>query len=300
VYRYSFVLTHASGESVVPPDFQGAIADQDLRVVASGEESPVNRDGKIVRTFHFDVAADLPGAYEIPKLTFKVGDGVQETSSIAFDVLSVTATPSAGKQEKPDILDIRPIREERWPYRYTVAAGVATLVLLLAVVWVMYKLSGKNFFPKKEILSKTLSCHEKAMNALNALAVPSCENLSAEDRMRVASQFHFQLGLIFKEYFEARFLPNATDMTSEELWGVIRSSVPVAEVIGGDTVLACKEFLQAADLIKFAKASATENALKDAKFFVTSVVQKVSEFDAAAERALEKEPWRNGAKGERT
>ncbi len=300
VYRYSFVVTHAPGVSVVPPDFQGAIADQDLRVVASAEEPPVNRDGKVVRTFHFDVAADLPGAYEIPKLTFKVGDGVQETSSIAFDVLSVTATPSAGQQEKPDILDIRPIREERWPYRYTVAVGAAALALVLAIVWGMFKLSGKKLFPKKELLSKSLSCHEKAMNALSALPVPACDNLDTEERVKVASQFHFQLGLIFKEYFEDRFLPNATDMTSEELWEEIRASAKLVDVVGNDVVMACKGFLQSADLVKFAKASATESALRDAKVFVKSVVQKVSDFDAAAQNALQKEPWRNGAGGERS
>jgi hypothetical protein len=292
VFKYSFEVTHAPGELVIPPDVEGTLAASDLRVVSKSEGLPQNRDGKVVRKFQYDIVADLPGVYEVPKMEFKVGSGLQTASAISFDVLSVAAKPQDGSQEKPDILDIRPIVEERWPYRFLIAAGFGALVLFAVILFAMHKLSGRPLWKKKTHLVVEISCHERALAALLELEVPRCDSLGEEERIRVAAEFHFRLGEVFKLYLESRFVPNATDLTSDELWERLRESRGLREIVQADTVQALRVFLQSADLVKFGKASSSEQALREAKSFVLDLVEQVRRKDDEAQRALQKEPWR--------
>jgi hypothetical protein len=116
--------------------------------------------------------------------------------------------------------------------------------------------------------------------------------LDGEQRLEAASGFHAALGAVFRTYLEERFFIRATDMTSEELWPQVNFSAALREKVGSDTISALRNFLFAADSVKFARAGAQEEAMVTARDFVEKLVKQVRDKDDEIARTLEKQPWR--------
>jgi Mg-chelatase subunit ChlD len=284
------------------PDFSKIFAEQDLRVVRVSENTPTERDGLWRRGLKAEIAVDLPGTYEIPKLSVKVEGANFESTPISFDVISVvagknTSASSAGgdasaAEKKADILDIKPIIEERWPWRWLVVASGVALLILAVIAFLIWKAVRRGKRKKENITEKAVNVHEKALESLRKLNVPVMQSMNPEQRIKTASEFHGALGAVFRSYLEDRFLIRATDMTSEELWPQVMNSAALREKIGTDTVSSLKNFLFAADFVKFARAGANEVSLQQARDFVRAIVVQVRDKDFEAAHALQKEPWR--------
>jgi Mg-chelatase subunit ChlD len=301
IYTLHLSLREAKNEAVAWPDFSKEFSEQDLRVVRQAEIPPVERDGQWQRGLKVEIAADLPGTFQIPQLVVKAGEQTFVSSAISFDVLSVMASKNKGsldqggaqgEQKKEDILDIKPIREELWPWRWFALASVVALLLLAALGWGLWKFSGRSFGKKAKLQGMGPDCHERALEALRNLAIPAVASLDGEQRLEAASVFYAALGAVFRMYLEDRFLIRATDMTSEELWPQVNSSAALREKVGSDTVSALRNFLFAADSVKFARAGAQEDSMITARDFVEKLVKQVREKDVEIARAVEKQPWR--------
>lgn len=284
------------------PNFSKILSEQDIRVVRTSEATPTERDGLWRKGIKAEIAIDLPGAYEIPKFSIKIENTIFESASISFDVISVVAkkntgtndsgTDNSSPEKKTDILDIKPIIHEKWPWRWAFAASIAALLVLSIIGFIAWRFFLNSKGKQTKISEKPVNCHEKALESLRSLAIPALQTLEPEMQIKTASEFHSALGAVFRTYLEDRFLIRATDMTSEELWPQVTNSAALREKLGTDAVSSLKNFLFAADFVKFARGGANEVALQQARDFVRAIVIQVREKDLEAARVVNKEPWR--------
>lgn len=132
-----------------------------------------------------------------------------------------------------------------WPYPLwmTVAAGVAVLVLLLALFWLIKKLLARRAVP--------LTNRQKALAALESL------------RSGVAGAKPYAFGVTVSDtirgYINAEHRLGATTQTSLEFLNAIKGNPIFTENEKSGLAV----FLEKTDLLKFARAEAGENEMLD-------------------------------------
>ena len=136
------------------------------------------------------------------------------------------------------------------------AAGIALIVVILLVVW---RRRQRDIEQARIIIPP----HEWAMGQLAQL---SAEDLVGQGRIH---EYYFRLSGITREYIERRFSVSAPEMTTEEfLIGVLG-----ARYLDDGQKRALAKFLEACDLVKFAKyqpsSSEIEHAFNAAGDFVS-------------------------------
>ncbi|MDP6490699.1 MAG: hypothetical protein QGG69_02870 [Kiritimatiellia bacterium] len=194
---------------------------------------------------------------------------------------------------RPIVLDVTPpmdedpgmeIRDEmdpvwvRPPFREV--AGYAVLLLVaLAVVFLLGKLAGRLH---RQVKLMRMSPHERA---LKELAILLAKDLIAKHKVK---EFYLQLTMIVRRYIERAHKVRAPEQTTEEFLAAVSSdpSSPGGSDAAGpqfspEVVTRLREFLQAADLVKFAAYDPTQDdidrATKTARSYIEQDAAEVEE-----------------------
>jgi len=260
----------ADGVDVKMPSFGEKLSEFEIRDFRERAAVPrsVKTDGGTtpvrVWTQEYVLESFLSGELEVPGFTVKFEDrrdpGKPVEGEIATDPFKIEVTSLlAGQFDPAKFKDIKgtvelPADRTRAWWRWTAAA--AGVVALAAIVWLLRRRRRKAAEPTP------LPPHEWAFFALQRLE---------EDRLvetgRV-QEFYFRLSGIVREYIERRFGLMAPERTTPEFLAEVRS----ASELNTKHKLLLGEFLQAADMVKFARydpaPSEVQSALTTARVFV--------------------------------
>ena len=212
--------------------------------------------GRVERIREYVLQPFLPGDYELPPLTVTLdGSDSIVSESITIPVESVLEEP-----ETADLLDIAEPVDVPVPWWWW-ALGMLLLALAAgAAVWWWKR--------RKEQLAvpRVVPPHEVALAALDSLLT---EGLLASGAVEL---FYLRLSDIVRHYIEDQFSLRAPEQTTEEFLAAMSSGPQIRR----DHQTLLREFLQRADMVKFAKfvpaADETGGAVDAARLFIKQTV----------------------------
>ncbi len=143
------------------------------------------------------------------------------------------------KGPENDIYDIRPPKEVGIPLWIDLSFILG--ILSLAILGFIF-LSRKNKKSKRDSSPK-IYAHSIALNALEELAK---KNYLAQGEFKL---YYLELSSIVRHYLEARFKLAAAEMTTEEFLNKVKDE----SILSSEQKLLLQNFLESADLVKFAK-----------------------------------------------
>jgi len=214
--------------------------------IRSFRENPTRlTGGRRIDRQVYRIEPDDTGEFEIPPVVVRFNDtrddGDQEEHEVSTEPLAVTVT-SLFDGEAPTLADIRPpaapeeiaiVSPVRWP----LYAGIgAAALLLIGAVWLLARRQ------RKEETAPSLTPSEQA-------------NLEFERLMRddplargETNTFFVEMTAIVRRYIERSTGVRAPEQTTEEFLRAMRTHASFPT----DTRDRLKEFLESADLVKFA------------------------------------------------
>ena len=205
------------------------------------EDPPITEDDRITRRLHARLTP-LPGReHRIAPMAIMVSDRRDEppvetwfpTRPIVFEVTPpMTDDPGTEIRDKLDPVWVRP------PFR--VVAGYVVLVLLgIGLIVLLWKLGGR---VHRQVKLMRMSPRERA---LKELAILLGKDLIGKHKIK---DFYVQLTMIVRRYIERAHRVRAPEQTTEEFLAAVGDDPQFSQ----EVVRRLKDFLQAADLVKFA------------------------------------------------
>jgi hypothetical protein len=173
------------------------------------------------------------------------------TTTSAFAQAPMGLPPVASGQAPTgphDIEEILPYIIPWWHYALVVA-GLLLVAGIAAAVWYWYKKRKKE--PEVVVVDHWAELSE------------TVQKLRPEEALAQgqAKEFYYQLSILLRTAIELATQLRATDMTFRELSPLMDKKLPV----NGEELRAMKEFLNIADLVKFADRPATEGEARHFK-----------------------------------
>ena len=179
------------------------------------------------------------GEVEIPSLSFSVTDPTGAARSVTTDPF-VIGVGSVGLDEGGDIRDVKGPRDIALALTSLLPWVLALLLAGLLVAWALRRRGAPT--PRARPSAPVRPPHEIACAALDRLeSVPLLESAQVK-------AFHIDVSQVLRAYIEARFGIDALEMTTGELVAALRQ-----DGFGGPLLDDTRRFLDACDLVKFAK-----------------------------------------------
>ena len=212
--------------------------------------------GRVERVREYVLQPFLPGDYELPALTVTL-DGAESISSEAFTIIveSVLQDPEAA-----ELLDIAEPVDVPVPWWWWALGALLLALAVGAALWWWKRRKEKLAAPQ------VVPPHEIALKALDALL---SEDLLAGGSVEL---FYLRLSDIVRHYIEDQFSLRAPEQTTEEFLAAMSHGPQIRR----DHQTLLREFLQRADMVKFAKfvpaAAETGGAVDAARQFIEQTV----------------------------
>ena len=243
------------GATVAFPDSEAGFGE--FAVVRDEEVSERLLDGgRVERVREYVLQPFLPGEYELPPLTVTLND----SDSISSEALTIPVESVLPDPETADLLDIAEPLDMPAPWWWW-ALGALLLAVAAGGAWWWWK-------RRKEKLSapRVVPPHEIALTALDALL---SEGLLAGGAVEL---FYLRLSDIVRHYIEDQFSLRAPEQTTEEFLAAMSRGPHIRR----DHQTLLRDFLQRADMVKFAKfvpaAEETGGAVEAARLFIEQSV----------------------------
>ncbi len=162
-----------------------------------------------------------------------------------------------------DIKDVRPPVSMPLNIFFIIIIIVLSLALIIGIIWLWYK--------NKDKTRKTFKEEEVVKNPWE-IAFEELERLKAEGLIAKGNykEYYSRLSDIVRSYFEARFRIRAPEMTTEEFLISLKNCDFLKE-FQKDTL---KQFLQASDMVKFAKYNPTVSESEDSFALATRLIKE--------------------------
>jgi hypothetical protein len=286
----SIEVEAAGGVDVEMPSFGDKLNEFEIRDFRDRSAVPVNTGGQAACgtgstgagsgmnarrwTQEYVLESFLSGDLEVPAITAKFHDkrdsGQDKDGELASEPFKIQVTSLlAGQFDPKKFRDIKgtvelPVERGRawlW-WSLAVAGAVAALAIIIGLL---------RHRTRRAAVPKPLPAHEWAFFALQRLE---------EDRLIEAGrvqEFYFRLSGIVREYIERRFGLMAPERTTPEFLMEVRA----APSLGSEHKRLLGDFLQAADMVKFARyepaQSEVNGALGTAREFVDQTTPRASE-----------------------
>jgi hypothetical protein len=239
---------------IKPPAFGQAVGDFLIRDYS---ERPPEAGAGNVRLFHYQLEPARAGKHLIRSVSIEFIDKRPtserrgEPALVETDPLEVNVTSELGN-EAPSLANLEPMLPPRpvsrpWALGWLVAAGVtAVLAILVVAVWRRRK--------QRPVVPRRQTPEEIAQAALALLL--------AEDlpRRGLVKEFYLRLTGIVRQYVEDTTGIRAPELTTEEFLRDIRSRAAFPPERSAQLA----EFLEAADLIKYAGQQPEEGQIDQA------------------------------------
>jgi hypothetical protein len=212
--------------------------------------------GRLERIREYVLQPFLPGEYELPPLTVTL-NGSEAISSEALTILveSVLQDP-----ESADLSDIAGPVDVPVPWWWWALAAVLLAAAVGASLWLWKRRRDKLTAPR------VVPPHEIALKALDALL---SDSLLASGAVEM---FYLRLSNIVRHYIEDQFSLRAPEQTTEEFLAAMSRGPQIRR----DHQTLLRDFLQRADMVKFAKfvpdADETGGAVEAARLFIEQTV----------------------------
>ncbi len=238
-----------------------------LHLVSVDQSEPEPTGEGLRKTFRIELQYFDVGDSQIPSfpLTYVTGEGEVQTLTVparAFRVESLLANEADPQRKGED----PPISIE-YPNRLAEAiiyTTFATLVVAL-LAWLGWRRYRRREKPVVEM--PPVPPHERARAELEGLAG---EDLPGQERWQ---EYYLRLTEIARAYVEGRFEIEALDRTTDELrLELLRARETLAPIDPTELV----RFLQSADLVKFARAIASESEATASMQFVHDMVDRTT------------------------
>jgi|GEM_PF-711736 len=239
-----------------------------LEIVNEPLLDSVNENNKWTYIQRIGLSAYDSGIFEFPAFTIDVKDSAQQVivlKSAAFPV-QVTTVAVDTTQE---ILPIKPIIEVEMTWldywEYIAIAGCLLLVIIIVLWWYIKR-------PKKEI--KPIPVEEVSQTLAEEMSA-YFEQFKAKHLLQKGAykEYYSELSTIVRIYISKRYYINALEMTTQQMLHLMQK-----KHLNALQYQQFKDLLQTADLVKFAKAQPTieamNNALLEAEEFVATTLPK--------------------------
>lgn len=212
--------------------------------------------GRVERVREYVLQPFLPGEYELPPLTVTLNG----SDAISSEALTITVESVLQDSETADLLDIAEPLDVPAPWWWWALGALLVLVALVAGLWWWKHRKQKLSAPR------VVPPHEIALAALDALL---SEGLLAGGAVE---PFYLRLSDIVRHYIEDQFSLRAPEQTTEEFLAAMSHGPHIRR----DHQALLRDFLQRADMVKFAKfvpaAEETGGAVEAARQFIEQSV----------------------------
>jgi hypothetical protein len=239
---------------IKPPAFGQAVGDF---IVRDYSERPPEPGAGNVRRFHYELEPAHAGRHLIRSVSIEFIDKRPnserrgEPALIETDPLEVNVTSELGN-EAPSLANLEPMVPPRAvPQRWAIGWLVAALLVLAVGIFVVILLRRRK---RRPIEPRRRTPEEIAQEALALLLA---ENLPARGLVK---EFYLRLTGIVRQYVEDTTGLRAPEQTTEEFLRDMRSRA----VFPLERSARLAEFLEAADLIKYAGQQPNEGQIDDA------------------------------------
>ncbi|MFQ5584604.1 MAG: hypothetical protein ACE5GL_09240, partial [Calditrichia bacterium] len=250
-------------------------------------QPPVETDGKITEQFDYVISVFDTGKFVIPPfpVAFFPSDTSRKYQIIESEPVNIFVK-SLLSEGDVDIRDIKPPLEP--PYNYTrlilLLGGLLLLIAAAVAGYIIYRKRkhGEPIF-RKEVIRPA---HEIAYEELDKLLA---SKLLEKGEFK---QFYSKLSDILRLYLENRFFIRALEDTTSELMDSLKE-IEISE----ENSAICKEVLDLADLVKFAKyipqTEETNRAVQLVKEFIEAThlefeaVEKIEKVEENESLAIE-------------
>jgi hypothetical protein len=267
------------GVEIKPPAFGQAVGDF---LVRDYSERPPEAGDRNTRRFHYQLEPAHAGTHLIRSVAVEFTDrrsgseAAREPAFVETDPLELTVTSELG-DEAPDLAKLEPMLPPRAiPAQFAAGwvAAIAAAVVLVGAALVLVRRQ------KRRVLVPRPKTPEEIAHA--ALAALLAENLPARGLIK---EFYLRLTAIVRKYIEETTGIRAPEQTTEEFLRDIRS----CEAFAPERSVRLAEFLEAADMIKYAgqepREGQIEEAISRAREFVDMQTKRAPELAAiGAER----------------
>ena len=240
------VVVAKNNVEVVPPTFGDAVGEFLVRDYRERTPAKSSAGDEKTRLFHYQLEPVSSGTHLIRSVAIQFTDN-RETSEakgkatyIESEPIEIKITTELGDQ-KPDLANLAPmlapIPIEQSYNTWWIAAIVAGIAIAIALVLWLRRKQGPTI-----IMARQLTPEEIARAALEQLL---SENLPTAGLFK---DFYVRLTGVVRYYIEGTTGVKAPEQTTEEFLNVMRSK----EVFSAERSVRLKEFLEAADMVKYA------------------------------------------------
>ncbi len=219
------------------------------------------------RTYWFLLRTFSTGEQEIPALTLRwhpAGETRWRTLTVEPQQVRIRSLLAAAG-EKASLRGLKEPLREGFRFWYWVALGGLAVLLGSAV----FVLLGRR---RRSALEPQVPAHERALAALEAL---QGKELIRQGKVK---QYFAEISEIVRRYLQDRFALRAPEMTTEEFFQQARDS----SVLDAPQQTLLKEFLERADLVKFARLQPAEAEIEATYAAARRFVEETKENPAAA------------------
>jgi hypothetical protein len=251
-----------SDVEVKPPAFGQAVGDFLIRDYS---ERPAPAGEQYVRRFHYQLEPVHAGKHLIRSVSVEFMDkrtnseNRGEPTLVETEPMEVNVTSELG-DETPSLTNLEPMLPPKPLPRSPWTGWLGACILVVAIVGLWLFVRRKR--SKKEMAPRRQTPEEIAHAALAALL---CENLPARGLFK---EFYLRLTGIVRQYIEDTTGIRAPEQTTEEFLRDMRSR----EAFPPDRSVRLAEFLEAADMVKYAgrqpDSGQIEEAIRCAREFV--------------------------------
>ena len=243
------------GDTVSFPDSEDGFGE--FAVVSDEAVSERLLDGgRLEHIREYVLQPFLPGEYELPPLAVTLNG----SETISSEVLTIPVESVLQDPESADLLDIAAPVDMPVPWWWWALAALLLAVALSAALWLWKRRRDQLTAPR------VVPPHEIALSALDRLL---SDRLLASGAVEL---FYLRLSDIVRHYIEDQFSLRAPEQTTEEFLAAMSHGPQIRR----DHQSLLREFLQRADMVKFAKfvpaADETGGAVEAARQFIEQTV----------------------------
>ena len=264
-------VTAPSNNAVRLPDLDGRL--EGLSVAGHYDREPEQRDGRMLQQRCARLTPELARRYRLAPMAIQYTDDTgRERWFPTRPVVLESQALSASREGAAGIEGPVWIR----PPMKTIGAWLLGLVLLAAALWGLWRLV---VVLRHRAALRRLSAKERALRELDGLLHKDLVGKG------LVKEFYFALTLIVRSYIERAHAVRAPEQTTEEFLAAVSRDPR----FGPDVVRRLQEFLQAADLVKYAAYlpahSAVDQSIATAKTYIATDAEEAAA--QAATRAAE-------------
>ncbi|MCK5147424.1 hypothetical protein KAR48_11745 [bacterium] len=278
---YSVVVNHIANMDVEMPGLGANLGGFQIRDYELYD--PVKEKGRIVKRAEYSISTFFTGSFDIPPIqVFYKMSGDSTWQILLTEKISITVESVQEGEGQAELLDIKPPEDLPRNYKRLIFfIGLGLLVVSAVVVAILihrHRKAGGSLLPK----APPRPPHDIALEALDLLAT---SDLIERGEIKV---FYTEVSDIIRLYIEGRYYVQALELATWEIMNGLRGSdleAPHSNLL--------EKFLQACDLVKFAKWLPPEDAhlqiLNDAREFVvaTQIVFKIEAASVVEEAILD-------------